>query len=175
MHGADGVEILFDDRFDRAPTFLNVALEPADETQVVSRIHEDFDVHQLPQRGVGEDQNAFEDQYRLRLDMDRLVPARMRGKVVNRRLDRLACAQRLHVINEQIVVQRVWMVEVYPVPQLDRHVSEVAIVTVLLQKDHTLVADVLQNAPRDGRLARSCAPTYSDYHLILGMGVGSRE
>ena len=61
-----------------------------DEADVGIGVDVDLDVHQLAQRFVGKEQDALEQDDRLRLDAPRLCGARVCGKVVDRNLDRLA-------------------------------------------------------------------------------------
>ncbi len=72
VHGTDSVQILLDHGIGRAPAFVDVPLETADEAQVSIGIHEDLDIEHLAQRGFGEDQNSLHQDDTARLDGERL-------------------------------------------------------------------------------------------------------
>src|ERR1041384_2627858 len=63
-------------------------------TQFVGRVHVDFDVHLVEQARLGKDENALDDDDRLRLDVQGLRAARVRLEIVERNFDGLATLER---------------------------------------------------------------------------------
>src|SRR5437763_7096596 len=164
MHRPHGRLVLRDDRFEAAPALVYVAIQTADEAYVGVAIDKDFHVHQAAHLRVEEDEDAFDDDNRARLDVNRFGLARMRGVVVGRLLDALAGAQGFEMIRHQIDVDGVGVIEVDFVPQLKRHIAEVAIVSVLLQINHIAGADRSDDLLRNRRLAGTRAATYANDH-----------
>ena len=57
------------------------------------------------------------------------------------------------MIDQQIIIERVRMIEVSRVPIVQRHVLEIAIVKVLLDEDYFVCTDRFQDAIGDRGLA----------------------
>src|SRR5687768_17639508 len=88
----------------------------------------------------------------------------MRAEVVERQLDCLAGFQPAYVVNEQIVVERIRMVEIGEAAKIEWKVRQVAIVGVLLNENDFTGTNRFKNAIGDRRLSRSRAATNADYH-----------
>ncbi len=65
----------------------------------------------------------------------------MRLEVVKRQFNRFACLQTSHVIDEQIVVERVGMIEVGDTAVIERQIGEISVVGVLLNENDFAGAD----------------------------------
>ena len=78
---------------------------------------------------------------------------RVAREVVDRHVHRLAAAQRLDVPHEKIRLQRIRMIVVERRPLLEPQVVAVAIVAIVLEDGHLIVADALDDPPHDGGLA----------------------
>ena len=76
--------------------------KPPDEARVVVGVHEHLDVHQRPQRRVGEDQDAFDDDRGAWRHGVAGLEAVVAGEIVLGHLHRLPLAQRLHVLDQQV-------------------------------------------------------------------------
>jgi hypothetical protein len=61
------------------------------------------------------------------------------------------------MIHQQIVVDRVRMIEIGRIAIVERHILKIAIVKILLDEDDFVSADRLQNPISDCRLARAGA------------------
>jgi len=59
VHGAHGRYVLLDHRLHRSAPFSNVTLQPADESQVGIRVHENLDIKQFPQSWLRQDQDSL--------------------------------------------------------------------------------------------------------------------
>ena len=86
-------EVLLDHRIHRAAALGDVALQATDEPGVVVGVDEHLDVHLGAERGVGEDQDALDDDRAARRDGLGAVRADVTGEVVERRLDGAAGLQ----------------------------------------------------------------------------------
>jgi hypothetical protein len=59
------------------------------------------------------------------------------------------------------------MIEIRLPPLIKRHICEVAVIGILLNKDHILPADSLDYFPRDGRLPGARPTADADYHVFI--------
>src|SRR5687767_4511906 len=57
------------------------------------------------------------------------------------------------------------MIKIRLVPFIQRHIGEVAVIRVLLDKHNIPRADRLDDLPRYRCLARTCSPADADYHF----------
>lgn len=80
---------------------------------------------------LGKDQDAFHEDNRLRINVDRAVGACVYREVVDRNLHRLPIAQALDVFNHQRRIQRVGMIEVDRRALVRRKIVEFTIVCVM--------------------------------------------
>src|SRR4029077_16754801 len=119
------------------------------ETYIVGSIYKDFDVHLLEQTGLGKNQDAFDDYDWLGLNRSSVGQPRMGAKIVDGKFDRFTSVQLLKMIDQQLLVDRIRMIEVRRIPIVQRHVLEIAIVKILLDENHFVRADRLQDAIRD--------------------------
>ena len=92
VHRAHRRVVLVAHRLERAATLLEVAADAAHQPDVGVGVDEDLDVHLIAQRGLGEHEDALDDDHRARLDASRARRARVLREVVDRDLDRLALA-----------------------------------------------------------------------------------
>src|SRR5262249_22034997 len=111
-------------------------------------------------------QNSFEYDDGTRFHMGDLGPARVGLIVVDRLLYRLPGPEGFDVIDQQVYIEGVRVIEVDSVPQLDRHIAEVAIIGILLQIDNVRSADRLYNPMSNGCLPRSRPTGNSDHHRL---------
>src|SRR5689334_19309042 len=126
VHRANRRQVLLDYGINRSAALGHVAPQAADEADVVRRVHEDLDVHLLKQARVGEDQYPLDDDNRLRLDQQSLVLPRVRLEIVDRKLDRPARPELLDMMYQQLVIERVRVVEVDGVAIIQRQVFQIA-------------------------------------------------
>src|ERR1043165_1708674 len=164
VHGPNGLQVLFDNRFDGAAALGDVASQTANETNVVRRIDKDLDIHLLEQTRIDKDQDSFDDDDRFRLDRPRFIQTRVRLEVIKWQLNRFTHLQASHVIDEQFVVERVRMIEVCEAAVIERQIGEVAVVGVLLDENYFAGADRFKDAIRDGGLSRSRSTRNANYH-----------
>ncbi len=155
VHGAHGGLVLFDDAFDGAAALGDVALQPADEPDVGVRVDVDLHVEDLPELGLGVDEDAVHEDDLARLDAARLGRAAVDLEVVDRRLDDHPLLERLEVAHEKLALERVRMVEVLPVEDVLRQVDEVAVIRVVGEDRDPLRPHARHDRVRDGRLARA--------------------
>src|SRR6266496_991210 len=157
MHRTHCGDVLFNDRFYRAASLCDVAAQPANETNVVRRIDKHPNIQLLKQARIGKDQYAFHYHNRLGFDRASFVQATMCLEIVDWQFNRLARFQPANVLDEQIVIERVGMIEVSDLPIVERQIREVAIIRVLLNEDYFARLDRFQNAVRYCCLTRSGA------------------
>ena len=61
VHRADGAHVLLDDGSDAAAALLRIAFQAADKAHVRVDIHEDLDITERAQAGLGKDEDAFDE------------------------------------------------------------------------------------------------------------------
>ena len=59
IHGFDHGQVLFDNRIQGPAPLFHIPFNPANNANIVIRIHIDFDIHQIPQTLVCQNQDAF--------------------------------------------------------------------------------------------------------------------
>ena len=84
MHGSDGFEVLLDDAFQCSPTFLHVAFQAPDESDVRIGIDKDLDIQQLSDFGQCKNQNPLDENNGLRLDRLGLRESLVATEVIQR-------------------------------------------------------------------------------------------
>src|SRR5690349_449356 len=72
VHRPHGRLVLRDDGFDGAAALVDVAVEAADEAYVGVAVYENLHVHQAAHLRIEEDEDAFDDDDRARLDVNGL-------------------------------------------------------------------------------------------------------
>src|SRR5262249_52518501 len=75
VHWTDGSLVLRDDRLNGAATFMHIAVETTNESNIGIGVHEDFHIHQRAQLWIHEHQNTFDDDYRSRSDLKSFGPS----------------------------------------------------------------------------------------------------
>lgn len=90
VHGACGGEVLVDNRFLGAASFDDVAFDAACEANVWGGVYEDFEVEEVAELGMGENENAFNEDNGNRIELDRFRCTCVQGKVIGGHLDRFA-------------------------------------------------------------------------------------
>src|SRR5437870_6542457 len=142
--------VLLDHRVERAATLGYVAAESTNKANVIGSIDEDFDVHLFKQTRLSKNQNTFDNDNRFRRDWRGVGQARVRAKIVDGKLDRLACVQLLQMIDKELVINGIRMIEVCRVAIIQRHVLQIAIIKILLNEYDFVRAHRLENSIRDG-------------------------
>ena len=112
MRWAHGFQVLADHIFRRAAAFADIALQPADKTQIGIGIHEDFHVKQVAQLGIGKNQNTLHQNHPPRLDVDRFAGTRVGGEIIHRQLNRFPVAQRTHMLDQQFIFKSIRVIKV---------------------------------------------------------------
>ena len=169
VHWPNGSEILSDNRFCRSPPLCNITLEPANRTDVVRRIDVNTDVEQIENPRFGEDQDAFDNDYRLGLDQFDLVTACVRFEIIERHLDRQILLQPPQMIDKHVAVDRIRMVKICLMTFIKRHVGEVSVIRILLDQNYFFSADRSNDRPRDRCFSRASSAANTNYHLTLKM------
>ena len=91
---------------------MDIAVEPSYEAYVRVGVHKYLEVHQAAHLRVDKNQDAFNDDYRPGLDVNRLRLSRVTGIIVDGLLDPFTGAQRFEVIHQQFGVECIGMVVV---------------------------------------------------------------
>jgi len=134
MHWADGLIVLPADRLEISSPLPNVSSHSSEDANVGIGVDEQFDVEEVAQLVDGEEQNPFDHDHFVGLDLEGLDGSRVGLEVVDRRLDRLSTFQRLELANKELVIQRVGMVEIDHRQLFAREHRLVLVVPVVLDK-----------------------------------------
>src|SRR5207244_12304742 len=98
---------------------------------------------------LSKNQNTFDDDNRFRRDWRGVGQARVRAKIVDGKLDRLACVQLLQMIDQELVINGIRMIEVGRVAIIQRHVLQIAIIKILLNESDFVRGNRLKNSITD--------------------------
>ena len=162
VHGADGGHPLLDDGFHGAAAFFDIALQAAHEAEVGVGIHEDFDIHQISQGAVFEDEDAFDQDGGMRLDANHIGLAAMRGKIVGGEVDRLAGAQLAEMLDEEGRLDRVGMIEIELVALFEGELGMVFVIRVVADDDGMSGGKRFYDFARDSGFAGAGAAADAD-------------
>jgi hypothetical protein len=146
---------------------VNVAIQSPNEADIGIGINKDLEVHQSPQSRIAKDQYSLEDDYGPGPDVSRFGPARVRLVVVDGLLYRFAGTEGFDVVDQKVDVESVRVIEVDVVAQLYRHITQVAIIRILLQIDDARGAYGLYYSVGDGGFSGARSSSYTDHHTIL--------
>ena len=110
IHRPHCLFVLLEHRFNTASTFLNVASQPPDKTDVHRNINEDFQVQQLPNHRIVQNQKPFKYHHWRRLERHGFRLAIVLSVVVLRNIGRYALSQLFKMCDQQIVFECIRMV-----------------------------------------------------------------
>ena len=127
--------ILKKDRFHRPPTFIHIPLDPAAQPDVSVGINEYFDVHQVPQGFILENQNTLYHDYTFGLQQDYLIAPVMNGKIIYRALYGMPCPEFLQVSDHQLCFKSRWFVVIELAPLLIGKIVVGPVVVVVCLQD----------------------------------------
>lgn len=173
VHRANGLVVLLADLVERPAALLHVAPDPPQDADIGWRVDEELDVEAIDQPAILEEEDPLDDDNRRR--RHRCVARRppVRDEIVVRPLDAPPSQQRVEVLDQQGVVETVWMVVVDAGALLGRQIGAVAVVGVVLDVDDVFAAKLGDDGARDGGLSRAGSARDSD-HQGLGRGTTHR-
>ena len=146
---------------------VHVPLDPAAQPHVRIGVHKDPDIHQVPQRLVLEDQDAFHNDDLPGDDADGLVAAVVLGKVVDRAVDGFATAELVQMEGHQVRFQGIGLIVVELAALLVGHVV-VALVVVVVAENRHLSLKALDQVLHKGRFAAAgAAGNANDKNVVL--------
>ena len=122
------------------------------------------EIQEIAYRGNGEVQDAFDEDYRTGQDRANHVASRVRGEVVLRAIHRTIGLQRRQVRQQEIVFQRVGLIEVDQRARGGIQVTAIAVVPVVLDQGRAPVGQCLGQLLGDGGLATAGAAGDTDEH-----------
>ena len=104
------IHLLRHHRVQRTIPFVHIPFQAANKADVGVRIDIDFDVHQITQPAARKNQNPLNQHNGCWLDQNCLFFAPVQRKIINRHFHRLPGQQLLHMLHQQLVFQRIWMI-----------------------------------------------------------------
>src|SRR4030095_6882842 len=159
MHRSNCLNVLFYNRFNSSPAFCDIPSQSSYESNVVGRVDKNFYIHLFQQTGLGEDQDSFNNYYRLRRNCPCFDHPSVRFEIVERQIDRLACLQLAHVVNQKIVVQRIRMIEIRDLAVIEREVFKIAVIRILLNKNYLIRTNRFENSVSNSCFSRTGSTT----------------
>lgn len=166
VHGLDGGQVLGHHRLQRAATLLHVPQGTAQDTHVGVRFHENFDIQQITQGLVLEDQNALHDHHLGGAHFHRFIGAVVDGVVVHGTVDGLAPLQGLQMLDHQIGVKGVRVVVVLAAAFFKGAVLPLVVVVMMYHAD--VAAEPLSQMLGQGGFAGAGAAGHADKNGIHG-------
>lgn len=153
VHGADSFLILLDDGFQSPAALEHVTDQAANEADIGVGIDEDLQVHQISQRFVFKNQNAFNQDCGARFNFHHLRNSAMLSEIVDGTFDGAAFAQAMDVLDEERSVKGTGMIEVTARALLKAQVRKVFVIMVLLEDQDSVVRQDARKAIGDGGFA----------------------
>jgi hypothetical protein len=132
MHRTNRLEILIQDALQASSTLRDIPPQAAKEPKIIWSIHVDDQVCGTHKTLTMEDQDALDEEQPRRLHPLGMLSTRMGGKVVDRQLGRLSSTESIHMILEQLRLERIGVVEI-EAPR----VSNIAVIAVMGDQQRT--------------------------------------
>lgn len=173
VHRAYKFFVLLQHAFQAAFTFDDIAVDAAQQADIVVGIHEQLDVHQLAQLLLAEDQNTVDEDYFTWMYFLRFLAANVFGKIVDGHVYAVAFHQGVDVPDQQLGLERRRVVEILFGTLFEGQMLEVAVVRVVLQHDDVILPDRVYNMVDDRSFAGSASSghAYNDglniVHVML--------
>ena len=162
MHGLDGGEVLLHNGLHGAAPLLHIPQSSAQDAHVGIGLHKDADIHQLPQPGVVENEDALHDNHRGGPDEHCFIGAVVVGIGVHGAANGAAGLQLLQLLDHQIRVKGIGVVVVLLAAHLKGDVLALIIVVMMHHADGR--AEVGGQVVRQGGFAAAGAPGDTDDH-----------
>jgi len=141
---------------------MGVPLDATYEPDVGVRVDEHLHVTQIAHSGVDEEENAIDDDDVCGFDVRVFGASKVRHEIVFRLFDCLAPAECLEVRTQQVIVERVRMIPVEPLPLVEREGREVLVVGIHVDECHRRCRKQIRDVRRHRGLARARAAGDSD-------------
>src|SRR5687768_15844604 len=122
MHRLDGRHVLVENLVEWTSALRYVPANPPDETDVRIGVDEHFDVAEVADTLIGEEQDPVDDDDVYWLNRRRLGAPRVRHEVVDRLVNRLAAGQPPELRDEELPIEGIWVVPVHAPPVVRRQV-----------------------------------------------------
>ena len=153
VHGFHGLAVVGNGCVDVAAALGDIPQDDAHHAVVIVRIHENFDVHLVPQFLAGEDENAFYDDYIGRFHRYGFGLRAGTGEVgIDRLLDGFSLLEFADLLAKQFPVDGIRVIEVDFVALLHREVAGILIIGIL-GNDYYLLLEFRSNGIDHGGLA----------------------
>ena len=169
VHRTNRLRILPDHRIEAPLPLDHVPLQSADKPDVVRRLDEDLDIHQVAQLLLAKEEDPLEDDHLRRvLQHSRLYPG-IGGEIVHRNLHRPAGDQLPQMANQQVGFQCVGMVKIHLFPFGEREMAAILVIGIVFDHQDIRVPDLLDNGVGDfyllGRPIRAARGFYFEFAL----------
>ena len=177
MHRLDRAEVLIDHRRHCPAAFRDVTLKPADETRIGVGIDEDFDVAEVADARIDEEENAVDDHDVSWWDAYGFVTTGMIHEVVHWLVDRFAAGELRELADEVIPVECVWVIPVDPLSFLEREMRVIEVVRVHVDERDRCITQRSGHVSCNGALSRACSSSDADdqrLHASVLRGVVQR-
>jgi hypothetical protein len=153
---------LIDHTVDRTLSLRHIPPEAPDEPQVGVGIDKDLDVEQLPKGWDCEDENSFDENYRLRLDPLGGGDADVASEIVNWQGSSLTHFQQAEVPFQELLFDRIGVVEVVMRTLMIGKMGQVVVIPILTDDDNPFLSDATHDFVGYRRLARPGAACHAD-------------
>ena len=174
-------QVLRDNGLEGAAAVDEITLNAAQDAAVCLHVDIHSEVHQVAQVLVGENEDALHQDDGAWLHVQHSVlPAQMRGEVVDGTFHRLARQQLLQVVHHQLRLERVRMIKIDLIPLPVREVWAMLVVVIVRQGGHERIGVLLRGEarhqlPQDDVLHRGLAaagaPGKTDHQRFPGRRV----
>jgi len=161
MHRPHRLQVLPNDRLNRASPLQHIAAHAADEAQVSIGVDKNAQVERCPDRLVPPWKQTLDQNHRGWLDAIRTLLAAMGREVVARTLDRFTARKLPQVFKQQRMIDGAWLVIVHRLALRRSQFGVIAVVAVLGKQDGLRFIPVAKG-PGDRAFAASRTAAYAD-------------
>lgn len=145
IHGTNSFFVLGQDRIQGAVTFVDVALQAADEADIQGGFHENANIHEVTEFFFDKKENALHNNNGVLPDSPGGFFTKMKGMAVNGYLNRLAGQQGKQLRVEEIVVHGIRVVVVDFGPFFKGDVAAIPVPGVFGDDHHLAGAQFIEN------------------------------
>ena len=165
VHGLDGLLILHKHRFQRPAPLVHIPLDAPAQADIRIRIHENANVHQIPQGFVFENQNALHNNYLGGGNAGGFVAAVVNGEIIHRAIDGLSVAQLIQLIHHKLRVKSGGLVVVEQTALLVGQLV-VPFIVVIVADNGGHISEFLYQILHQGGFAAAAAAGNADHQNI---------
>jgi hypothetical protein len=148
---------LFCDGFDGAAAFVDIAEGSAEQPEIGGGIDEDFELDTAADFGHGEQEDAFDQEYRLWVQRDDGAESGVSCEIIDRLLNGDAAAEQIEMFDEQQIIEGIGVIPIAGAVGEAGEQIEVPVVGIVAEAADLRGERTLQESPNEGGFAGTAA------------------